>query len=309
MVGWFLCSMVNINMRLLMNFSANKFESVLLALISLVLAVTFYVYFRSNTELHKVYDVAIESIELHNNPDIVAEGERLSRIRGCFWCHGQLLEGQQYFAEADKGLIAVAPNLTRKVREYTPSEFARAVRHGVKRDGTSVQPAMPSFAFYNMSDADMGAIIVYIQSLPVQNGVKGEFRLMPIGWFRWVAGQFPPNAADLINHAAPRPDPSPNGVLVARGRYLAESICTECHGDNGRLRVPSSPELTIAAAYSRADFHRLMRTGVSLGERAIDYHMVDVSKFRYVEFRDDEIDALHAYFRSLVGLPPETAVK
>jgi mono/diheme cytochrome c family protein len=301
--------MVNSNMRLLMNSSTNKFESFLLALIGLVLAITFYVYFRSDSELYKVYDVAIEPIELHSSPDIVAEGERLSRIRGCFWCHGQLLEGQQYFAEADKGLIAVAPNLTRKVREYTPSEFARAVRHGVKRDGTSVQPAMPSFAFYNMSDADMGAIIAYIQSLPVQNGVKGEFRLMPIGWFRWVAGQFPPNAADLINHAASRPDPSPNGALVARGRYLAESICTECHGDNGRLRVPSSPELTIAAAYSRADFHRLMRTGVSLGERAIDYHMVDVSKYRYVEFRDDEIDALHAYFRSLVGLPPETAVK
>jgi mono/diheme cytochrome c family protein len=301
--------MVNSNMRLLMNSSTNKLEIFLLALVGLALVIIFYVYFRSDSELHKVYDVAIESIELQNNPDTVAEGERLSRIRGCFWCHGQSLEGQQYFAEADRGLIVVAPNLTRKVMEYTPSEFARAVRHGIKRDGTSVQPAMPSFAFYNMSDADMGAIIAYIQSLPFQQGVEGEFRLMPVGWFRWVAGRLPPNAADLIDHAAIRPDPSLKGDLVARGRYLAESICTECHGDNGRLRVPNSPDLAIAAAYSRDDFHRLMRTGVSLGERAIDYHMVDVSKYRYIEFSDEEIDALHAYFLSLVGLPAETAVK
>ena len=289
--------------------SANKFEFFLLLLIGLMLAVVIYVYVRSEAELYKVYDVPVEAIAVPSGAEAVAEGERLARIRGCFWCHGQSLEGQQYFAEADKGLIAIAPNLTRKAHEYTPSEFARAVRHGVKRDGTSVQPAMPSFAFYNMSDADMGAIIAYIQSLPVQQGFEGEFRLMPIGWFRWMAGRFPPNAAELIDHAAARPDPALDGGLVERGRYLAESICTECHGDNGRLRVPNSPDLAIAAAYSRDDFHRLMRTGVSLGERAIDYHMVDVSKYRYIEFSDEEIDALHAYFLSLVGLPAETAVK
>lgn len=292
-----------------MNSSANKFEVVLLVVIGLVLALTFYVYMRSDMELHKVYDVAVEPIEMPTGPGVVAEGERLARIRGCFWCHGQFLEGQKYFAEADKGLIAIAPNLTSKVREYTPAEFARAVRHGVKSDGTSVQPAMPSFAFYNMSDADMGAIIAYIQSLPVREGFQGEFRLMPIGWFRWTAGRFPPNAAELIDHTAARPDPALNGELTERGRYLAESICTECHGDNGRIRVPNTPDLVVAAAYTREDFQRLMRTGAPIGERKIDYHMVDVSKYRYIELRDDEIDALHAYFRSMVGLPPETAVK
>ena len=292
-----------------MNSSANKFEVVLLVVIGLVLALTFYVYMRSDMELHKVYDVAVEPIEMPTGPGVVAEGERLARIRGCFWCHGQFLEGQKYFAEADKGLIAIAPNLTSKVREYTPAEFARAVRHGVKGDGTSVQPAMPSFAFYNMSDADMGAIIAYIQSLPVQEGFQGEFRLMPIGWFRWITGRFPPNAAELIDHTAARPDPALNGGLTERGRYLAESICTECHGDNGRIRVPNTPDLVVSAAYTREDFQRLMRTGAPLGERKIDYHMVDVSKYRYIELRDDEIDALHAYFRSMVGLPPETAVK
>jgi len=288
-----------------MKSSANKYEFFLLLLIGLMLAVVIYVYVRSQAELYKVYDVPAEPVEVPAGPEAVAEGERLARIRGCFWCHGQSLEGQQYFAEADKGLIAVAPNLTRKVREYTPSEFARAVRHGIKIDGTSVQPAMPAFAYYNMSDADIGVLIAYIQSLPLQEGFEGEFRLMPVGWFRWVAGRFPPNAADLIEHTAPRPDPSLNGSVVDRGQYLAESICTECHGDNGRLRVPGTPDLIVAAAYSRKDFYRLIRTGEPVGDRKIDYHMVDASKYRYTEFRNDEVEALYAYFRSLAGLPPE----
>lgn len=286
--------------------SANKFEVFLLLLIGLMFAIVIFVYVRSEAELYKVYDVPAEPVEVPAGPEAVAEGERLARIRGCFWCHGQSLEGQKYFAEADRGLIAVAPNLTRKVREYTPSEFARAVRHGIKIDGTSVQPAMPAFAYYNMSDADIGVLIAYIQSLPLQDGFEGEFRLMPLGWFRWVAGRFPPNAADLIDHTAARPDPAVNGSEVDRGRYLAESICTECHGDNGRLRVPGSPDLIVAAAYSREDFYRLIRTGEPVGERKIDYHMVDASKYRYTEFRDDEVEALYAYFRSLAGLPPDS---
>ena len=285
--------------------SANKLEFFLLLLIGLMLAVVVYVYVRSEAELYKVYDVPAEPVEVPAGPEVVVEGERLARIRGCFWCHGQSLEGQKYFAEADRGLIAIAPNLTRKVREYTPSEFARAVRHGIKMDGTSVQPAMPAFAYYNMSDADIGVLIAYIQSLPLQDGYEGEFRLMPVGWFRWVAGRFPPNAADLIDHTAQRPEPALNGSAVDRGRYLAESICTECHGDNGRLRVPGTPDLIVAAAYSRKDFYRLIRTGEPVGDRKIDYHMVDASKYRYTEFRNDEVEALYAYFRSLAGLPPE----
>jgi mono/diheme cytochrome c family protein len=275
-------------------------EWLLLIATGLVLAVTLSVYILVRIDLDRSYPVAIDVIEVPNGPEAVAEGERLATIRGCFWCHGASLEGQKYFAEAGRGIIAVAPDLTLKMSEYSPAEFARAVRHGVKLDGTSLQPAMPSFAFYNMSDADMGAIIAYIQSLPLQNGYKGEFRLTPIGWYRWVAGSLPPNVATLIDHEQLRPDPAIGGASRARGRYLAESICTECHGDNGRLRVPNTPDLQIAAAYTREQFFHLMRTGAPVGDRKIDYHMVDVSKYRYIRFTDAEIDALYNYFRAML---------
>jgi mono/diheme cytochrome c family protein len=285
-----------------MNTHSRTSELVLLIIVGIALAILGYLYLSSHNELYRRYEVQLEELEIPTGQAAVAEGERLARIRGCFWCHGADLEGQQYFAEADRGIFVVAPNLTAKIREYTPAEFARAFRHGVKRDGTSVQPAMPAFAYYNMSDADTAKLIAYVSSLPEKEGFEGEFRLMPLGWYRWWAGRLPPNAAELIDHDAPRPDPAVGADPVARGRYLAESICTECHGDNGRLRVPNTPDLVVAAAYNRDDFFRLMRTGVPVGERKIDYHMVDVSKYRYTAMTDEEIDALHSYFRSLAGI-------
>jgi cytochrome c553 len=285
-----------------MNPESQRTEIILLLFFGGLVAIIAFIFASSYLEMHRQYDVPVAEIAVPDGAAAIVEGERQARIHGCFWCHGALLEGQKYFAEADRGIIAVAPNLTRKIRAYSPAEFARAVRHGVKQDGTSVQPAMPSFAYYNMSDADMGAIIAYIESQPEQDGWTGRFQLLPVGWLRWSAGELPPNAAELIDHTAPRPDPALDGPAVARGRYLAESVCTECHGDNGRLRVPNTPDLIVAAAYSREDFHRLMRTGAPVGERKIDYHMVDVSKYRYTSMTDAEVDALHAYFRSLAGL-------
>lgn len=282
--------------------TTSRLELWLLIVFASVVAAMLYLALFSYNDLYQRYDVPVAELTVPEGPAAIAEGERLARIRGCFWCHGPSLEGQQYFAEADRGLIVVAPNLTAKIREYSPAEFARAFRHGVKLDGTSVQPAMPAFAYYNMSDADTGLLIAYIQSLPLVDGYEGEFRMMPLGWYRWWAGKLPPNAAELIDHSAARPDAAVGGDPVARGRYLAESICTECHGDNGRLRVPITPDLLVAAAYSRDEFFRLMRTGVPLGERKIDYHMVDASKYRYTSMTDQEIDALYAYFRSLGGL-------
>ena len=275
-------------------------DLLLFFLLAIPLLAIAYVYSDARADLNRSYELPPVSVEVLSDPAAITEGGRLAKIRGCIWCHGEYLEGQQYFAEADRGVIVVASNLTKKIREYTPEAFARAVRHGIRPDGTSLQPAMPSFAFYNMSDADMGLIMAYIRSLPEQEGLDGEFRLLPIGWARWALDKLPPNVAELIDHDAPRPDPAVNGPAILRGRYLAESICTECHGDNGRLRVPVTPDLEISLPYTQAEFRHLMLTGEPRHERPIDYHMVDVAKYRYGEMTAAEIDSLYEYFQSLL---------
>ncbi len=286
--------------------NAGRLDLALLFIVAIPLLAVAYVYGVAQANLDRRYTVAAESLTVPDDVAAVAEGRRLARIRGCFWCHGEGLEGQQYFAQADRGIIAVAPNLTKKIREYSAADFVRTIRHGVRPDGTSLQPAMPSFAFFNISDEDMGAMLAFIRSLPEQEGLEGEFRLMPIGWIRWAMGKLPPNVAELIDHEASRATPAIDGTAEARGEYLALSICTECHGDNGRLRVPVSPDLEIAIGYSRDEFDRLLRTGQPRHDRPIDYHMVDASKYRYTEMTDAEVGALYSYFQSLLNPMPAT---
>ncbi|MGI9308922.1 MAG: cytochrome c [Gammaproteobacteria bacterium] len=256
-----------------------------------------YVYIEAHRLSEQTYDVPLSPFETAApTPELVAEGERLARIRGCFWCHGESLEGQKYFADPERGVLVIAPNLPRKAQQYSDAEFARAIRQGVRPDGTSVWPAMPAFAYYHLDDADLNAIIAYIRSLPVQKGLQGKRRLWPTGWFRVLAKDLPPNVADLVDHDQPRMESGSADDPVARGAYLAETVCTECHSDNGRLRVPISPDLGIVRAYSEEQFFALMRKGTALNERKIDYHMVDVSKYRYFAMTEDEVAALYAFF-------------
>ncbi len=84
-----------------------------------------------------------------------------------------------------------------------------------------------------------------------------------------------------------------------RGEYLARTICTECHADDLRGSPASDiPSLAIVAAYSRADFGRLMETGAPIGDRELDL-MKMVSLNRFAWFTEAEVDDLHAYLQTL----------
>jgi hypothetical protein len=56
----------------------------------------------------------------------------------------------------------------------------------------------------------------------------------------------------------------------------------------------TTPDLAIAASYSRDDFGDLLRTGTARGNRELTV-MSAVSE-RFSHFSDSELDALHAYF-------------
>ena len=98
----------------------------------------------------------------------IAEGGRLARILGCHDCHGEHLEGRLFFSEPHVADL-VAPNLSRLVPSYSDAELARAIRHGIRRDGTGLF-AMPSASFFHLSDEDLGRLIAYLRRQPRRDG-------------------------------------------------------------------------------------------------------------------------------------------
>ena len=107
-------------------------------------------------------------------------------------------------------------------------------------------------------------------------------------------------AAEDVDHMAARPDAYSDDPRE-RGRYLAMTSCSECHGDDLRgIPEEEIPSLAIVAAYPLDDFRNLMRTGKPVGGRTLEL-MKDVSLSRFAYFTDAELGDLHAYLSELAS--------
>lgn len=269
------------------------------AVAGLSLTAAVYVYVASERLIRRTYDVPLTDLTIPGDSASIAEGRRLALIRGCQGCHGETLGGEVFADDFMTGR-AVAPNLTRVAREYSISELARVIRYGVRPNGEGVQ-IMPSPMYYHLSDADLGRIIAFLRSAPTVDGAGYEFRPGPATRWEMARGEWLPWPEDILLMGARMPAPNPDDT-IRYGEYLAQTACTECHGndltggDGG-----STPDLRIAAAYSPHDFARLMQTGVATGERELGL-MTIVSRGRFSHFTDLEIRALYAFLRARAGV-------
>ena len=64
---------------------------------------------------------------------------------------------------------AYAPNISQDhetgIGSWTDDEIMRAIREGVRRDGTIIGPPMPIPSYREMSDNDVRAIVAYLRTL------------------------------------------------------------------------------------------------------------------------------------------------
>lgn len=272
-------------------------------IVVLALAGVAVIYFLIGADFRRTFDVPLIEIAIPEDQASIDEGERLARLRGCFGgCHGRTLTGNIFF-EVPDGTTLVAPDIAAIADSLSTAELERVIRHGVRPDGTSVLLVMPSEMLYNLSDADVGKIIAFLQSQEPGNESFPETSFGPVG--RLMLMMFKQEtdtilAAELVDHEAVRLDAT-NSAPEVLGEYLAMTTCTECHGsDLSGWPGQNIPPLAIVAAYSPEDFATLMRTGVPIGERELGL-MATVAVNRFAHFTDEEIAALHTYLQTLVG--------
>lgn len=272
----------------------------LLGLLCLALFSVLLIHLAVNRDLKQTFVVQGESISIPSDEASIEEGRRQAQLRGCFHgCHGREAEGAVMVRLFD-GTRVVAPNLGLTAAHYSVEELERVIRLGVKPDGTSVLRIMPSEMLSTLSDEDLGLIIAWMRSLPEDGEVMPESRYGPaarvLGFFfkRKIGSLL---AAEVINHDPQLPR-FPHSA-VPRGRYLADTVCSECHG-NDLQGAPdgSAPTLAMVVAYSSEDFGRLMREGIALGERELGL-MAAVSRARFTQFTEEELTALFVYLNSV----------
>jgi mono/diheme cytochrome c family protein len=231
----------------------------------------------------------------------VAHGERLTRIR-CVGCHGDSLRGKVFFDEPNIARL-VAPDVPAKLATLTDAEFAGFLRSGVRKDGTSPF-VMPPPGFYHISDYDLGALIAYLRSLPVETDSLPSNTYRLIGRLGVILGQFRTSVTEF-DTTTERVGDDPFWSTTRQGEYLARMICTECHG----LRLTgdsaaaggsaSTPSLAGAAGYSPEEFVTLLRTGTPRESTTRLALMAETARRSLTHFTDDEIAAIYGYLQSL----------
>lgn len=269
----------------------------------LILIGVVMIYLLIGFDLSRTFDVEGTSVFIPNDYASASEGARLARLRGCNGgCHGETVNGAVFF-DAPDGSVVVAPDLARTVQDYSNEELERLIRHGIRPNGTSVITVMPSSMFFYLSDGDLGKIIAFLNSEATGDVQLPDTKVGPLGrlmffYYKHLLGTI--LAAEEIDHGLPRLEPTVE-ESAEYGRYLAMTVCTECHGNDLRGGPDGfSPSLAVVVAYSVEDFRKLMREGEPVGGRELDL-MAEVARNRFSHFTNSEIKSLHAYLRTFAS--------
>jgi mono/diheme cytochrome c family protein len=185
--------------------------------------------------------LGLQGLAVAQSAAVLARGKYLMEgIVACGNCHVGV--GEQGQPMPDKGLSggmvfdepvfkAVTPNITPDLEtgigRWTDAQLVKAIREGLRPDGSLIGPPMPVSFYRHLSDADAAAIVAYLRAQPpVRNAVgKSSYKIA-----------LPPSyGPPLGNVRAPAA-----GATLAYGEYLARiGHCMECHtprGSDGQLR-------------------------------------------------------------------------
>ncbi len=272
--------------------------TVLAACAGLAILVLAYVYIASEYQLRRQYQAPLVNLALPTDAASITEGKRLARLRGCYGgCHGKTLEGRVWEDSLLAGRV-VAPDLTRVARELQPDAMARTVREGVRANGESVWD-MPSNMMFHLGDEDMARIIAFIRSETALNGLQRELAYGPLQRWEIVRRNFLSIREEIEKLGRPERMPD-RANPVDFGRYLARTVCSECHGPNFQGQDGSPNLHVMAQAYTSEHFATLMRTGIAVGNRKLGL-MSQVALSRFAYFSDEEVAAVYAFLRSRPG--------
>ena len=152
-------------------------------------------------------------------------------IVACGNCHvARGPQGQPLF---DKGLSggmvfdeppfrAVASNITPDaatgIGKWTDAQLAKAIREGIRPDGSVIGPPMPMEFYRHLSDSDLAAIVAYLRTQPAVANAPGKsvYRI-----------PLPPSYGPPITAPVPLP---PASDKLRYGEYLANiGHCMDCH--------------------------------------------------------------------------------
>lgn len=257
--------------------------------------------------------VAVQPVAIPATAQALERGAYLYNSRGCADCHGAGGAGREFMNDG-KGMRLAGPNITpgegNVVARYTPEDWVRTLRHGVKPDSRPVF-IMPSEDYNRLTDEDLGALVAYVKALPPKMGGAAVLDL-PLPVRVLYAFDAIQDAAQKIDHTLPPAKPIAQGVTAAHGAYVA-NMCIGCHGATlAGGKIPGGPPDWAPAAnltpgegsamprYKDASaFVAMLRSG-----KRPDGTAITVMPFESLRALNDvDAQALYAYLQTVPARP------
>lgn len=214
----------------------------------------------------------------------------------------------------DGGVDVWTANITQDretgIGNWTDEQIIKAIREGIKPDGSVMGPLMPFMAYRHISDRDAEAMVAYLRTIkPVKNTVKASSYPFPV----------PENYGPPLSFV---PDPDRSDP-VAYGEYLAGPLghCMECHSSPGEQGAPdmenalgaggmlfhgpwgvsASANITPTGIGGKSDEE--IKQLITTGTRADGTKLLPPMGFNYyANLTAEDLDAIVAYLRTL---PPK----
>ncbi|MGN6571849.1 MAG: c-type cytochrome [Pseudolabrys sp.] len=140
----------------------------------------------------------------------IERGRKLATLADCVACHTQKDGGKPFAGgrpiETPFGTIVspnITPDLETGIGNWSDEDFENAVRHGIRKDGARLYPAMPYVYYSRMSRDDVKAIRAYLATVaPVRNAVVAnqlpfpfDIRMSMVAWdwLYFTPGEFKPD--------------------------------------------------------------------------------------------------------------------
>jgi mono/diheme cytochrome c family protein len=216
----------------------------------------------------------------------VRRGAYLAAAAGCDQCHTDKAgHGQPYAGgrplKTAYGVIPtpnITPDKKTGIGGWSLADFTRALRWGVAPDDTHYLPTFPFPYYAGLSDADLGDLKAFLDSLPAvsQPHPAGADSMALIGRAQAAAG-----IALTPHHDVFKPDPAKDAAWT-RGAYLVATVgrCGDCHtqrdpagrpearralgGSDGRFGGNKAPNITAGGEigkWSDDDVLTLLKEG------------------------------------------------
>lgn len=211
--------------------------------------------------------VAFDGADYADSAAKTAHGKRIATLFQCSGCHGADFSGSDFGAAIPIINGLWASNISLAIPTMSDAALERLLREGVHPDREIY--VMPSKQMQFLSERDMAALIAFLRTIPP---VGKPTPLPPAGFEAAVTARLPEdywltlkqgekrgyhNAAEEVAYFAEHRPPD-LGPQLARGRMIASTLCSLCHGAALDGLGESAGSIQGALAYDDAAFDRLL---------------------------------------------------